>query len=47
MRRALLVLLFTFPVFADLTQSALTGEVTIGSAPAAGVTVTATSRARR
>ena len=46
MRGALVVLLFaTFPVVADLTQSALTGEVTIGDTPAAGVTVTATARA--
>ncbi len=42
---ATLFVLLTFPLFADLTQSALTGEVKIGNAPAAGVTITATSRA--
>src|SRR5688500_15318455 len=41
----LLLLPFTFPLFANLTSSALTGRVTVGDAPAAGATVTATSRA--
>jgi hypothetical protein len=39
---ALLFLLFTFPVFAGITSSALTGRVMIDGQPAANVTVTAT-----
>jgi hypothetical protein len=41
----LLTLLLTLPALASLTSSALTGEVIANDAPAAGVTVTATSRA--
>jgi hypothetical protein len=39
----LLTLLLALPASATITTSALTGRVTVGSAPAAGVTVTATS----
>jgi hypothetical protein len=44
-RSAFLILFLAFPALADLTQSALTGSVTIGDAPASGATVTITSRA--
>ena len=42
-RSALFLLLFTLPLHAALTSSAITGRVTGGDAPAAGVTVTATA----
>jgi hypothetical protein len=42
---ALVLILLTCPALANLTSSALTGRVTVGDAPAAGATVTATSRA--
>lgn len=41
----LLTLLLVFPVFAQLTPTALTGVVTAGDTPAINATITATSRA--
>lgn len=43
--RLLVAVLIALPAFANITSSSLTGRVIVGGAPAAGVTVTATSTA--
>lgn len=45
MHRLILALLVTFPVSGAITTSAITGRVTVGKGPGAGVLVTATSAA--